>query len=77
MNSKSLLRTSLEIDENLLNEAMVLGNLKTKKQAIENALKEFVAKRKQKNLYDLFDSEENLIADDYDYKTIRGGVMQE
>jgi len=71
-----LLRTSLEIDENLLNEAMKLGNLKTKKQVIENALKEFVAKRKKKNLYDLFDAEENLIADDYDYKTMRGGVIQ-
>ena len=76
MNTTPLLRTSLEIDENLLNEAMKLGNLKTKKQVIENALKEFVAKRKKKNLYDLFDAEENLIADDYDYKTMRGGVIQ-
>jgi len=76
MNTTTL-RTSLEIDENLLNEAMELGGTKIKKQAIENALKEFVERRKQKDLYDLFDSHEQLIDDSYDYKSMRGGVMNE
>ncbi|MCL2873850.1 MAG: type II toxin-antitoxin system VapB family antitoxin [Defluviitaleaceae bacterium] len=75
MNTTVTLRTSLEIDENLLNEAMELGGTKIKKQAIENALKEFVEKRRQKNLYDLFDSNERLIDDDYDYKEMRGGTI--
>jgi len=76
MNTTTL-RTSLEIDESLLNEAMELGGTKIKKQAIENALKEFVERRKQKNLYDLFDSDEQLIDDEYDYKSMRGGEMRE
>jgi len=74
MNTTTL-RTSLEIDKNLLSEAMELGGTKVKKHVIESALKEYVERRKQKNLYDLFDSDEQLIDDDYDYKSMRGGAM--
>ena len=75
MSAPTLLRTSLEIDEKLLREAMELSNTKIKKRAIENALKEFIERRKQKDLYDLFESDEQLIADDYDYKSARGGKL--
>jgi Arc/MetJ family transcription regulator len=47
------LRTTLVIDENLLNEVKVLTGSKTKKQAVEKALKEFVQRRKAKALLDL------------------------
>lgn len=73
MNASNILRTSLEIDKNLLNEAMKLGGTKYKKQTIENALREFVERRKQKDLYDLFDADDVLISEDYDYKAMRGG----
>ncbi|MCL2169450.1 MAG: hypothetical protein FWB74_05425 [Defluviitaleaceae bacterium] len=45
-----VLRTSLEIDRNLLDETFLV---------------------KHKDLYDLFESDEQLIDDDYDYKALR------
>jgi len=71
----NILRTSLEIDSDLLNEAVSLSGIATKRGVIEKALKEFVENRKQKNLYDLFDSDEILIDDEYDYKSMRGGKI--
>ena len=37
------MRTNVEIDDSLMREAMEIGQIKTKKQAIESALKEFIA----------------------------------
>jgi len=71
------LRTSLEIDSDLLSEAVLVSGTKSKKGTIEIALREFVERRKQKNLYDLFDGDEQLIAEDYDYKKTRGGVIRD
>jgi len=69
------LRTSLEIDKDLLNEAISLAGYTTKKGVIEKALREFVERRKRKDLYDLFNSDEKLIFDDYDYKSMREGKV--
>ncbi len=46
--------TNLSIDNNLLHEALLISGLKTKKDTVNLALKEFVNKRKQKELIDLF-----------------------
>ena len=49
------LRTTIELDEDLLSEAQELvPNLKTKRSIIEFALQELIQKRKQKDLRDLF-----------------------
>lgn len=58
--------TNLALNDNLLEEALKVGGLKTKKDTVNAALKEFVERRKQQEIIALFGS---LPADDdYDYK---------
>lgn len=58
--------TNLALDTTLLEEALDIGGLKSKKDTVNQALKEFVQRRKQKEIIDLFGK---LPADeDYDYK---------
>lgn len=61
--------TNLAIDEILLNEALHLGGFKTKKNAVNEALKEFVKRKKQKNILSLFGEIE--MNETYDYKKER------
>ena len=61
--------TNLAIDTELLDLAREVGQLKTKKETVNQALREFVAKRKQLEIIDLFGK---LDPDsDYDYKKSR------
>lgn len=46
--------TNLSIDPDLIEEALRLSGEKTKKAAVTKALVEFVARRRQKDLLDLF-----------------------
>jgi Arc/MetJ family transcription regulator len=46
--------TNLAIDDNLLNEAVRTGGFRTKKEAVNTALREFVQRRKQREIVDLF-----------------------
>lgn len=47
------MRTTLAIKEELLDEVKALSGAKTKKDAVEKALEEFIKKRKAKKLLDL------------------------
>ena len=47
------MRTTLAIKEELLNEVKSLSGAKTKKEAVEKALEEFVRRRKAKKLVEL------------------------
>ena len=47
------MRTTLAINEALLEEVKVLSGVKTKKEAVEKALEEFIRRRKAKRLLDL------------------------
>ena len=47
------MRTTLAIREELIDEVKVLSGAKTKKDAVEKALEEFVRRRKAKKLLDL------------------------
>ena len=47
------MRTTLAIKEELLNEVKMLSGAKTKKDAVEKALEEFVKRRKAKKLLEL------------------------
>ncbi|EKD55564.1 MAG: hypothetical protein ACD_59C00122G0002 [uncultured bacterium] len=61
--------TNLNIDVNLLEEAYVLCGLKTKREAVNLALQEFIQRHKQKELLKFInkvDFDEN-----YDYKKER------
>jgi Arc/MetJ family transcription regulator len=46
--------TNLSIDTNLLNEALLIGGLTTKKATVNQALAEFVQRRKQREITALF-----------------------
>ena len=64
------MRTNIVLDDNLVEEAFKYANdIHTKRELIEVALKEFVVKRKMKNLKDL--KGKILFDDDYDYKKMR------
>ncbi|MCP3688666.1 MAG: type II toxin-antitoxin system VapB family antitoxin [Gammaproteobacteria bacterium] len=61
--------TNLSIDTKLLDEALVISGLKTKKDTVNQALTEFVQRRKQREITSLFGV---LPQDaDYDYKKSR------
>ncbi len=61
--------TNLALDPGLLDEALAVSGEKTKKAAVTRALEEFIARRKQVEILDLFDS---LDWDPgYDYKVER------
>jgi Arc/MetJ family transcription regulator len=47
------MRTTLVIDERLLNEAKELSGAKTKKEAVHVALEEFIKKKKARKLLEL------------------------
>ena len=46
--------TNLALDDGLIEEARQLGGLRTKKDVVTQALLEYVQRRKQLNLLDLF-----------------------
>jgi len=61
--------TNLSIDPDLLDLALSVSGEKTKKAAVTRALQEFIARRRQKRLLDLFG---NLDWNEhYDYKAER------
>lgn len=60
---------NLAIDERLLEVALEVGGLKTKKDTVNLALKEFIEKRKQKEIIALFGTCDPEV--DYDYKKAR------
>jgi Arc/MetJ family transcription regulator len=53
MNQEASMRTTLAIKEELLDEVKTLSGAKTKKEAVEKALEEFIKRRKSKKLIDL------------------------
>jgi len=66
------MRTNIVLDDQLMDEAFKYAeNIRTKRELIETALREFVKSKKMKNLRDL--KGKILFADDYDYKKMRAG----
>jgi len=61
--------TNLAIDDELLQEALRISGLKTKKDTVNYALKEFVNRRKQLEILSLFGKLEP--DSDYNYKKDR------
>lgn len=64
--------TNLEIDNELIQEALKLGGHRTKRAVVEAALQEYVQRRKQLEITELFGTIE--YEDDYDYKQQREGL---
>lgn len=61
--------TNLAIDDKLLNEALRVGGQRTKKDTVTQALREFVQRRKQAKILDLFGKVD--FDPKYDYKRQR------
>ena len=70
-----MIKTTVDLDENLLKRAVEIFKDKSKKEIITIALHELIKHHEKKDLYDLFNSDEQLIADDYDYKAMRKGLV--
>ena len=49
-----IMATNLSIDPKLLEEALKIGGFNTKKDTVNQALKEFIQKRKQQEILELF-----------------------
>ncbi|MCT7966945.1 type II toxin-antitoxin system VapB family antitoxin [Laspinema sp. D1] len=63
------MKIPIEIDQQLIAEALALSNFSTENQLIEDALREYIQRRQQQKILELFgtiDYEEN-----YDYKQQR------
>jgi len=63
------MRTNIVIDDALIEQAMRVSGLSTKKDIVAIALKEFVERRARKDLADLCGK--ISFAEDYDYKLLR------
>jgi hypothetical protein len=61
--------TNLDLDPALVEEAVAVGGRKTKKDAVTEALKEYIARRRQRRVADLFGTVE--YDGRYDYKKQR------
>ena len=61
--------TNLAIDDSLIEEARVLGKQKTKKAVVTEALEEYIQRRKQKDILNIFGRID--YDKDYDYKKQR------
>ena len=47
------MRTTLDVDEGLVEEARILSGARTKRETIETALREYIRRRKARRLLDL------------------------
>ena len=61
--------TNLALDDSLISQAQKVGHHKTKKDAVTTALKEYIARKKQIEVLDLFGKIE--FDQNYDYKKAR------
>lgn len=69
---RCIVRTNIVLDEKLVREAMKLANVRTKREAVNVALRRFVQNGRQKKLLELYGK--GGIRKDYDYKRIRSAA---
>jgi Arc/MetJ family transcription regulator len=65
------MRTNIVLDDELVKEAFEHSNAKTKRELVDQALREFVANHRRKDVREL--RGKGLIRPDYDYKALREG----
>lgn len=63
------MRTNIAIDNDLIERAMKISGVKTKKDMVNMALEEYVRRHNQKNLLDI--AGKIRLAEGYDYKAMR------
>lgn len=69
------MRTNIVLDDELVEEAMRLAGVKTKKEAVNLALSQFVARHKQQALLELVG--QDLIDPAYDVRKIRAEMARD
>ena len=65
------MRTNIDLDDRLVDEAMRYADVKTKKDLVHLALREFVARHRRRDVRELRGTVG--IRPDYDYKRLRAG----
>ena len=70
----SQLRTNIVLDDELVEEALKLSALSTKREVVDAALREFVAHRKRLDLREL--KGRGGLRQNYDYKRLRAGTAK-
>lgn len=65
------MRTNIDLNEKLLEEAFRLSESKTKKELVHEALEEYIIHHRVKNLMELKGKID--FSEDYDYKKMREG----
>jgi len=63
------MRTNIVIDDRLMAEAQKVSKIKTKRELVETALREFITNRRRRDLRDL--RGKISFREDYDYKEMR------
>lgn len=63
------MRTNIDLDEKLVAEAIRYANVRTKKDLVHLALREFIARHRRRDIRELRDTVG--IREDYDYKSLR------
>jgi len=61
--------TNLDLDDKLIRQVQKLGKFKSKRQAVNTALREYTQRHNQASLIELFGKIDYY--DDYDYKKLR------
>lgn len=65
------MRTNIVLNDDLVSQVMRLANVKTKREAVDIALRRFVASQKQRRILELIG--QDLIDPGYDYRAARAG----
>lgn len=69
------MRTNIVLDDALVDEAMRAAGVKTKREVVDLALRELVARRRQRAVLDLVG--QGLIAADYDVRQVRARMARD
>ena len=69
------MRTNIVIDDELVREAFPCSDVKTKRELVDLALREFVENRKRRDVREL--RGRVRIRPDYDHKALREGIARE
>jgi len=66
------MRTNIELDDDLIGQAQRFSGLRTKRDVVDAALREFVARHRQRQL--LYLATEGLIDPSYDVRQVRASM---
>ena len=69
MRGKKIMATNLALDDTLIEEAKIIGKHRTKKGVVTEALQEYIQRRKQSEIINIFNTVD--FDKSYDYKQQR------